>query len=203
MDREGVEVELVSRVQLRAVLSGLAVAAGCFAVCMGLSWAIGLSMFQTTAEHARGLALGNVIWGAIALWISIFFGAFVAALVGRSPEGRTGVLHGLVVWGATAALLGCMLMLMFSSVASSLMRLGGTQLAAGAPVVTEQNIRALGHLAHATGMIVWVDWAGIVGGLITSILGGLSGARSEGRAPRRIGVRVPVSTTTPGVPQPA
>ena len=38
--RDGVAIELVSRVQLRAIFSGMAVAMGCLAVCMGLSWAI-------------------------------------------------------------------------------------------------------------------------------------------------------------------
>ena len=80
--RENFAVELVSRVRWRAVLSGLAVTAGCYGLCMGFSWAVGLSTFQPTADHARGLALRNLIWGAIALWLSLFFGSFVAAIGG-------------------------------------------------------------------------------------------------------------------------
>ncbi|HWE26569.1 MAG TPA: hypothetical protein VHB97_01145, partial [Polyangia bacterium] len=72
LGREGLAVELVSRVQLRAVFSGLAVAVGCYTICMGISWAIGFSTFQPTADHARGLTLANLIWGAIAVWISLF-----------------------------------------------------------------------------------------------------------------------------------
>ncbi len=89
--KEGFGVELYSRVQLRAVFSGVVVAVGVFAICLGLSWAIGLSTFEPTAHRARGLALGLTIWGAIALALSIFVGGFVAALVGRSAEARDGI----------------------------------------------------------------------------------------------------------------
>jgi hypothetical protein len=97
--REGLGVELFSRVQLRAIFSGLVVAMGTLAVCLGVSWAIGLSTFHPTGSRAHGLAFGIFIWSAVALAISIFVGAYVAALVGRSAEPRDGVLHGLVLWG--------------------------------------------------------------------------------------------------------
>lgn len=185
--REGVAVELVSRVQLRAVFSGLAVAAGVFALCMGLSWAIGLSTFQPTAAHARGLALGSIIWGAIALWISIFLGAFVAAQVGRSTDTRSGIYHGLVVWGASAALLGFSIVVMFSRVADSVIRMSEAVGAApGAP--------ALGTMANAAGLTTWFYWAGIAGGLLTSILGGSLGARGEAKAPERVERKTVVPT---------
>jgi hypothetical protein len=194
VERDRVAVELVSRVQVRAVLSGLVVAAGVYAMCMGFSWAIGLSTFQPTVDHARGLALGNVIWGAIAGWISIFFGGYVAALVGRSSDARSGVLHGLVVWGATAAIFGLLIAFVFGGVLGTILQMGVTG-----------NLPAIGParldtLRQAAGLTVWLYWAGIVGGLFTSILGGFLGARSEIRAPRRVGARVPVG---PGVPHPA
>jgi hypothetical protein len=69
--------------------------------------------------------------------------------------------------------------------------------AGGEPVVNERAVSALSHVA---GLTLWLYWAGIVGGLVTSVVGGWLGARSEGRAPRRIGVRVPVA---PAIPQPA
>src|SRR6185436_2353082 len=121
--REGIAIEAVSRVQLRAVFSGLMVAVGSLAVCMGFSWAISLSTFQPDASHARGLTLGNVIWGSVALWISIFCGSYVAAMVGRSPDNKTGVLHGLVVWGSTAGLLGFVFLGLFSGFFGALVQL--------------------------------------------------------------------------------
>lgn len=190
--REGLAVELVSRVQLRAVFSGLAVGAGVFALCMGISWAIGLSTFQPTADHARGLALGSIIWGAIALWISMFVGSFVASQVGRSAETRTGIYHGLVVWGASAALLGFALLVLFSRVADSVIRMseaGAT--AGGAPT--------LAAMTKAAGLTTWFFWAGIAGGLLTSILGGSLGARGEAKAPER----VETTTVAPTVERPA
>jgi hypothetical protein len=194
-------IELVSRVQLRAVLSGLAVAAGCLAVCLGFSSAVGLSTFQPTLDYARGLALGTIIWGAIALWISLFCGAYVAALVGRSLDGRTGVLHGLVVWGAAAGLIGAALVAMFSGFLPALMRLGGSEAQLAIPSGAVVSAHAVGQFSRIAGLTAWLYWAGIVGGLLTSIVGGRLGARSEGRLPRRrVGVRVP---PTPGIPQPA
>jgi hypothetical protein len=189
---QGVAVELVSRVQLRAVLSGLLVGAGVYAICMGLSWAIGLSTFQPTADHARGLALGTIIWGAIALWISIFFGGFVAAVAGRSADSRTGVLHGVVVWGATAVFHGLLLLLVFSGLLGRILEMSATS---GAVVI---STRALDGLIRAAGLSLWLYWAGIVGGLVTAIVGGFLGAGSERKAPRRAAARAPVT----GVPQP-
>ena len=193
IEREGVAVELVSRVQFRAVLSGLFVAAGVYAVCMGLSWAIGFSTFQPTADHARGLALGNIIWGAIALWISVFFGALVSAMVGRSPDARSGILHGLVVWGATAALLGFLIVMLFSGVIGNILRMSG----GAAPPI---GPRAVGGLVQAAGLTVWFFWAGVVGGLFSAIAGGFLGARSERKAPRETEARRRAGAV---VPQPA
>jgi hypothetical protein len=190
IEKQNVAVELVSRVQLRAVFSGLMVGAGVYAVCMGLSWAIGLGTFQPTADQAKGLAIGNSIWGAVALWLSLFVGAFIAALVGRSLDGRTGVLHGLVVWGATAAVLGVLIVMMFGSVLGSIVQIGVQPLA--------PSPRNVGAVVRVTDLAVWFYWTGIAGGLFTSILGGLVGARTETR-PRRVVVRQPVGG---GVPQP-
>jgi hypothetical protein len=192
--REGLAVEFVSRVQLRAVFSGLAVAVGCFAICMGFSWALGLSTFQPSAAGVRGLTLGNIIWGAIALWISIFFGAFIAALVGRSPDTRSGILHGLVVWGSTAGALGFAIVLLFSGLLSAFVRVSSSG------VMPAPATHFIGQVAQVAGLTVWLFWAGIVGGLFTSLLGGWLGARSESKAPLRLGARAPA---VPRVPQPA
>jgi hypothetical protein len=196
VERQGVAVEIVSRVQLRAVFSGLAVGIGVFAICMGLAWAIGLSTFKPTADHARGLALGSIIWGAIALWISMFCGAAVAAVAGRSPDARTGVLHGLVVWGAAAGALGFAIALLFGRLLGDIVQMSGGQMAG--PAVTP---RMIGGLVKAAGLTAWMYWAGIAGGLLTSIAGGVIGARSETKAPKRVPVRVP--PPRPTVPQPA
>ncbi len=194
---EGVAIEIVSRVQWRAVFSGLAVAAGALAVCMGFSWALGLSTFQPTADHARGLTLGNVIWGAVALWIASFCGAYVAALTGRSTDGRSGVLHGLVVWGSIAGLLGFFVTIFLSGLMPALLRMSGET--AAVPPSTIQSTRALSEAVQIAGTSLWLYWAGIVGGLVTSVVGGMLASRTERKMPRPIGVRVPMQ---PSVPQP-
>lgn len=192
--REGVAIEARSRVQLRAVLSGLAVAAGVYVVCTGIAWAIGLSTFEPTAERARRLAMATMIWGAVAVAISIFCGAYVAALVGRSLEARTGILHGLVVWGASAALIGGVLALFLSGIVGTVLQMSER----GAP--DDVGARALMEVTRAASLSVWLHWAGIVAGLLTSIAGGWLGARSEVKRPRPARAR---TTTAPGVAQPA
>jgi hypothetical protein len=191
VEGERSRVEFVSRVQVRAVVSGLFVAAGVFALCMGLCWAIGLSTFKPTTNYARGLALTNIVWGAIALWIACFFGGLVAAEVGRAKEARSGVLHGLVVWGATAAFLGLLIVMVFGGLAASIFQMSET---GGTPT------RAFEAVRQAAGLTTWMYWAGIAGGLFTAMFGGLAGSHSESREPKRVVPRPPI---TPGVPQPS
>jgi len=191
----GVTVEAVSRVQLRAVVAGLAIVVA-YTVCMGLSWGIGLSTFRPTVEHARGLTLANFIWGALAVWLSLFFGSYVAALVGRSAEPLDGVLHGLVVWGVTAGIA-----LLF------VMAILGGLLAMASAASTElraTDAPAIQSLVRTAATTVWFAWAGIVGGLFASAFGGWLGAREEHRVPRGGRLRAPTPASPPTVlrPQP-
>ncbi|HEX9103430.1 MAG TPA: hypothetical protein VF997_14560 [Polyangia bacterium] len=207
--KEGFGIELFSRVQLRAVFSGVVVAIGVFAICLGLSWAIGLSTFQPTAHRARGLALGLIIWGAVALAISIFAGAFVAALVGRSAEVRDGVLHGLVVWGSLAAFLCLAFMGLFAGVMHDLLvATGGNMGRIGpedAPMLDAGSRAVIVEMAHEAADILWIYWAGLVAGLGTALVGGWLGARAEGKSLLRHGreEHAPIGPVAPRVPQPA
>ncbi len=209
--KEGLGIELFSRVQLRAIFSGVVVAVGVFAVCLGLSWAIGLSTFEPTAHRARGLAIGLIVWGAVALAISIFFGAFVAALVGRSAEVRDGILHGLVVWGSLAAFLCLAFMGLFAGVMHDLLVATGGNLAKSgmedAPILDGTSRAIIIEMAHEAADILWIYWAGVVGGLGTAIVGGWLGARAELRALRRPvpEEHAPIGPVAPHphVPQPA
>jgi hypothetical protein len=208
MVEEGLGVELYSRVQLRAVFSGLVVAVGVFAVCLGIAWAIGLSTFEPTAHRARGLALGLIIWAAIALALSIFVGGFVAALVGRSADARDGILHGVVVWGALATFLCIAFMGLFAGVMHDLLVASGGSMGSGSGAALDATpldgtSRALiVQMAHEAADVLWIYWAGVVAGLGTAIGGGWLGARAERRALRRHprAERAPVG---PMVPQPA
>ena len=179
--REGFGGEFYSRVQLRAVYTGVAVAVGILAVCLGLSWAIGLNTFEPTAERVHGLALGMMIWSAVAFVLSILAGAYVAALVGRSGEARDGMLHGLAVWGTLVAVLFLVFMSLFSGFMHDLIRITGADQPTGGELfrldVGERSVIA--KVAHDVAGLLWIYWAGIAGGFITAILGGWLGARAE------------------------
>lgn len=207
--KEGLGIELFSRVQLRAIFSGVVVAVGVFAVCLGVSWAIGLSTFEPTPHRARGLAIGLIVWGAVALAISIFFGAWVAALVGRSGGARDGILHGLVVWGSLAAFLFLAFMGLFSGVMHDLLVATGGNLAKSgledAPILDGTSRAIVVEMAHEAADILWIYWAGVVAGLATSIAGGWLGARSEAKSLRRHTApeHAPIGPVAPHAPQPA
>jgi hypothetical protein len=205
--RPNVAVEMVSRVQLRAVFAGLMVAFGSLAILLGLSWAIGLSVFRPTAANARGVAVGAAIFSALALWVSAFLGAATAATVGRSTERKDGLLHGLVVWGALASLLGIGLLRMFSGLVNNLVRFGITMAAQSGPMGPEFGPRqaqaAVAQLAGFAGMVTWLYWVGVAGGLAAALIGGLRGARFESGVPRPARARrEPAAPISPTIPQP-
>ena len=200
-------VERGSRVQLRAIFSGVAVALGALALCLALSWAIGLSTFAPTAERARGLAIGLLVWSAAALAISVFVGAFVAALVGRSARPRDGVLHGLVVWGSLAAFLCLTVMGLFAGVMHDLLIATGGNLPGRVafergPILDSMSRTILVQMAHEAANLLWIFWAGLVAGLATSLLGGWLGWRAEQELPLRRAHKVRAPVTAPTIAQP-
>ena len=212
--RPNVAVEIVSRVQLRAVFAGLLVGFGVLALLLGLSSAVGLSLFRPTVAHARGVAIGTMIWAVFAVWVSVFCGAATAALVGRSHERKDGLLHALVVWGALASVLGVGLLRLFGGLANNLVRLGMT-LAAQAgpgglsPFGPRQAQEAVAQLAGIASIASWLYFAAIAGGVVAAWAGGLRGLRLESGLPRAKRVRrqpveaeVPSRPITPTVPQP-
>jgi hypothetical protein len=156
-----------SRVQLAAVVSGTIVALASQTVLWVFSWAIGLASFSPTAEHLRGLALGNLVWGAIALWISLFFGAWTAATVGRSPSARDGIWHGIVVWGLVALAIG------------ALIALACVQMRPPGPLAARVGGIGPTELLDLLGLTLWLYWGGMVGGFFTALAGGWFGARTE------------------------
>jgi len=190
MVKEGFGVELLSRVQLRAIFSGLVVAIGFVSVCTGVSWAIGLSTFHPTPSRAYGLAVGIYIWSAVAMSLSVLIGAYVAAVVARAADVRDGVLHGLVVWGAVATFLFLVFLRLFSGVMSDLLEATGANLASRTGVEETQPLIGASRdvvvqMAHDAGGILWVYWVGVITGLVAAIVGGWLGARAEQRAPLR------------------
>lgn len=194
-----------SRISPHGIFSGVVVAVGALGLCMGFSWALGLSAFRPGAAHLRGMALAAT-WAGIAIWASVFLGAFVAASVARAADTRDGVLHGLVVWGAMSALLGILLLGSFAGMFNTLTQLSGAKLAGGesAKEVAGTARTFLGNLALAATVTSWLYWAGIAGALFTGAVGGYLGARSEQRVPleRRGEERERGRPSLPTQPQP-
>jgi hypothetical protein len=89
------------------------------------------------------------------------------------------------------------MVVIFNGVVGVLLRLG----VSGARPPSLAGAQAIEALTHLTGVAVWCYWAGIAGALVAAFAGGVLGARAEGRAPRKIGVRIP-TTPRPHVPQP-
>lgn len=203
---QGYEVARAQRVRWGAVFSGLAIAFGVIAVCLGLSWAIGLSTFQPTAPKATGLALGLLIWSPVALCIGLFCGGWVAATTAHATERRDGLLHGLVVWGAVTALLGLVFLGVFLQVVNSLLQLtGANNVAARAGVVEEPSLGfgvqlVVAKMARDAGVVLWIYWAGIAGSMLASAVGGWLGARVEQKEPVPHAGFTPVPGPTPPAP---
>jgi hypothetical protein len=210
-NKERLAVKDVSRVQLRAIFAGLAAAVGVLSICLGISFAIGLSTFRPTADRATGLALSLLIWGGVAQCIAILAGGYVAALVARCDDRRDGILHGVVVWGTAAALLDKVFLTVFFDVMNSLLAAtGANDVAARAGVNEARSVGlaaqiVLSRMAREAGIVLWVFWAAVVGSLVTAIVGGWLGTRGERREERaRLeAARAPAVPTGPTVPQPA
>jgi hypothetical protein len=213
-ERLAVGMGFFSRLQLRPVFAGLATATGVISVCLGISFAIGLSTFRPTADRATGLALSLLIWGGVALCIAMLLGSYVAAFSARSVDRRDGILHGVVVWGTATALLDKVFLTVFFDVMNSLLSAtGANDVAARAGVNEARSVGLaaqiiLSRMAREAGIVLWVFWAAVVGSLVAAIVGGWLGTRSERSETRRRieearAPAVPTGPTVPTLPQPA
>jgi hypothetical protein len=202
-------VQTIPRISLRAIFAGLAVTVGVLAVCLGISFAIGLSTFHPTADRAFGLALSLFIWSAVAIAIALAAGGYVSALVARCRERRDGVLHGLVVWGTAMALLAREFLSIFVQVMNSLMmETGAGDVAARAGVAARPSLglaaqMMLAHMARDAGLVLWIFWAAVVMSLLTASLGGWWGTRVERQPPLPRERKVTAPPVVATLPHPA
>jgi hypothetical protein len=170
-----------------------------WSVAASSSWGIGLSTFKPTVAGARGLTIGNLIWGAIATWISLFCGGYVAALVGRSDDARDGILHGLVVWGVTAAVTMLFVLMLVSGLLNALAAIA----TAGSGDLRTVDLSGVKSVARSAATAIWFAWAGLLGGLFASGVGGWLGSFQERGIPLGRRERAAAATTAPGLrPQP-
>jgi hypothetical protein len=87
-----------------------------------------------------------------------------------------------------AGFLAFAIIVLFGRLLAAIIELSGAAAAAG-------GTRGIEQLVKAGGLTVWLYWAGIVGGLLTYVLGGWLGARNEQKEPREVEKRAPVQTT--------
>ena len=98
---------------------------------------------------------------------------------------------------------------LFSGVMHDLLIATGGNLAKSgmedAPILDGTSRAIVIEMAHEAADILWIYWAGVVGGLVTAVVGGWLGARSEGRSLRRHAPaeHAPIGAVVPGTPQPA
>ena len=97
----------VSRIGVRAVMSGVLVALALIGLLLSL---IGVFARTLDVHVAAHFGFGTYLWALISWFVAISVGAFVAARVGRASRPRDGALYGVVTWAAacvTASVLLC------------------------------------------------------------------------------------------------
>jgi hypothetical protein len=131
----------ISRLSVRAILSGLVVAMSVQLVLMLLGAAIGLSAFEPSGEVTKGVGAGLVAWTVLSLCVSAFIGAWLAGIVARSVSRRDGLIHGLVLWALVSVIGASMVGGAISRTLSGVFGLLGTAATAAAqsPAVN-QNV---------------------------------------------------------------
>jgi hypothetical protein len=91
-------VSVGSRVSWAAVLAGAAVALAAFFALSLLALAIGLSVSDRVSD--RTASVGAAILSAAILFVSLFYGGYVASRVTAGERPIEGVIYGVLVWGA-------------------------------------------------------------------------------------------------------
>jgi hypothetical protein len=98
---------LLRRTAWGAIFAGTFVALACQLLLTALGIAIGAATINPAREAgnpAEGLGIFTGIWWLITALMSLFAGGLTCAWLAGFPRIMDGVIHGLVVWGLTAAL---------------------------------------------------------------------------------------------------
>lgn len=92
-----------SRVSWGSVLAGVVVALTTYVVLSLLALAVGLS----TADQLRGrnFSVAAAVTAAVILLVSMFLGGLIASRITAGEQRREAAIYGILVWGATFALL--------------------------------------------------------------------------------------------------
>lgn len=185
-------VDYHDRVRWGPILSGLVVALATQLILSALFAAIGLDTIAGSGRPRTisGNVAGNVtLWSTIGLLISLFTGGWVTAR-GCGPMNRsTALLNGAILWATTLALGSWLLASgvsgafgLATSAASNVagdvanqVQQSGVNLPQSTPNVTAQQTR---NIADTTASGLWWFVFGSLLGLIASMIGAATGARS-------------------------
>jgi hypothetical protein len=101
------------RISWSAVFAGTITALGVAVLFYVLGMAIGLTSVNASANALKGSGIFTGVWSLIVPLIALFCGGIIAAFSASRPSRAEGVVHGIVVWGATSlvALFGTVSML--------------------------------------------------------------------------------------------
>ncbi|AFZ02894.1 hypothetical protein [Calothrix sp. PCC 6303] len=179
------------RVRWGPIISGLLVALATQLVLSAMFAAIGAGNIEASGRPrtiAGDVAGGVGIWSIIALLISLFTGGWVTARACGPMNRNTAILNGAILWATTLAVSSWLLASGVSGafgVAASNAGEVVNQIQGRALDVPQTNVSAqqARELASGVRQSLWWFVFGSILGLVTSIAGAVTGARS----PRRNG----------------
>ena len=123
-------------VRWSAVLAGAVVAMGVLAALYALGVSTGMAAFDVNvAGRARHVGLFVGVWGAVAPFIALFAGGYVAGRGAGTVSKSVGFLHGLTMWGVSAVALMWLTYSTITAAASGVMTVGKGVAQAGGSIV--------------------------------------------------------------------
>ena len=182
-------VDYHDRIRWGPILSGLVVALASQIMLSALGAAIGsgfLSDSGAPRSNAGGVGTSVGIWSIVSLFISLFFAGWITAHACGPMKRSTALLNGTILWATTLALSSWLLASGVSgafgviasntgAVINQVQQQGGVNIPQNAPNVSADQARAV---AEGASRGFWWFFFGSLLGLIASLIGAATGARS-------------------------
>ncbi len=172
------------RIRWGPIIAGIFVAIATQLILSALGAAIGLTV-GASGSDAGAVSIGVSIWAVVSLLVALFLGSWVAA-AGCSPmNGKTAMLHGLILWATTLAISAWLLASGVSGafglaasnageVLNQVQQPGGASIPDGVPnIQTDKLQQVAGNSAKAA----WSFLIGSLLGLAASLIGASAGAK--------------------------
>ncbi len=119
-----------------AVWAGVVVALGILAALYAVGVSTGMAAFDiNVAGRARHVGIFAGVWGAVAPFIALFAGGYVAGRGAGSVSKPVGFLHGLTMWGVSALALMWLTYTTITAAASGVLTVGKGVAQAGQGIV--------------------------------------------------------------------